>query len=489
MFSIIVMKELKSIVFSPKFPATFVICSLLLLLSVGVGIREYHAATRAFESAQQLAEQELREARSWSNLKTHVYRSPNPMLVFVAGVQNDIGQESAISHSQPVKLTSSNYSNEPIYALFRFLDFAFIVQVVLSLFAILFTFDAINGERESGTLQLSFANPLPRVQFVTAKFIGAWLGLVLPLSIPILVSILLVVLFKIPLTSQHWFAVIGFVGVSLLLFTFFVAFGLLVSALTKRSSTSFLVSLVAWIVMSFIIPRAGVMAAGIVRPVLSVAEVEGQRDAFAKQAWAEYRKRIEERALEREKQLRTMTPDERQAYSDAHAWEWLEADDKERKHVLRSIDDFSLKLDEQTRNSRNQQRTLAFALSRFSPTSAYSLAAMTLTASNVELKTDFESALSTYRSRFNDFADTKEKESGGVGGIRITVDSEGGFKFQMNREGPALDVTGVPRFQPAQYSFAEAGSAAVLDAALLTLYTVLAVAGAFVAFLRYDLRT
>ena len=84
------------------------------------------------------------------------------MQIFASGVNNDIGRLSNISTWTEVKLRQSTYSDDSLFALFRFIDFTFIVQVVLSLFAILFTYDTINGERESGTLKLAFSNAVPR---------------------------------------------------------------------------------------------------------------------------------------------------------------------------------------------------------------------------------------------------------------------------------------------------------------------------------------
>ena len=68
------------------------------------------------------------------------------------------------------------YSDDPILAVFRFLDLTFIIQVVLSLFAIVLTYDSISGEREQGTLRLTFANAVPRGVYLVAKLIGTWLG-------------------------------------------------------------------------------------------------------------------------------------------------------------------------------------------------------------------------------------------------------------------------------------------------------------------------
>ena len=177
MLSTLITHELKNIFFSPKFPITFAVVSILLLLSVIVGINQYNNATRQYETTTQLVQQEMREARGWMALNNKILRKPDPMQIFVSGVNNDIGRMSGVNTMNGIKLMHSTYSDDPIYAVFRFVDFAFIVTVVFSLLAILFTYDAINGEAERGTLQLTFANAIPRVQYIIAKFIGSWLGL------------------------------------------------------------------------------------------------------------------------------------------------------------------------------------------------------------------------------------------------------------------------------------------------------------------------
>ena len=116
----------------------------------------------------------------------------------------------------------------------------------------------------------------------------ALLGLIIPILLPILISLLLVVLFQVPMVGDDWIRLILLIGVSLLYITFFILFGLFVSSLSSRSSVSFLFSLVFWIAFVLIIPRAGVVAAGHIVPVPSLGEVEGTRDAYAKNKWEEY---------------------------------------------------------------------------------------------------------------------------------------------------------------------------------------------------------
>ncbi|MFA6457639.1 MAG: ABC transporter permease, partial [Bacteroidota bacterium] len=327
MLSLIITHELKNIFFSPKFTLTFAVVSVLLLLSVLAGIGQFNDATRQYETTTQLVQQEMREARGWMALNNKVLRKPDPMQIFVSGVNNDVGRISGVNSFNGIKLTHSTYSDDPIYAVFRFIDFVFIVTTVFSLLAILFTFDAINGEAERGTLQLIFSNAVPRTQYIIGKFAGAWLGLVIPLLLPLLLSVLLLLVWNVPMTNDHWLKLSALFGAALLYLTFFIALGLFLSTTTKRSSVSFLFSLVIWICLVFILPRAGATIAGQIVNVPTVAEIEGQRDTFGKDRWTQYDQVMQEKWKARNAPTNGMAKEEREAYREEKMWQWMEEDD------------------------------------------------------------------------------------------------------------------------------------------------------------------
>ncbi len=489
MFKTLIEKELKNIVLSPKFAATFAVCSILLLLSVFIGVREYKQFVTQYEAAKQLSDQRMQEQTNWRSLQTVSFREPDPMQIFVSGINYDIGRFSAVNSHDSIKLIHSIYSDDPIFAVFRFIDFTFIVQVVLSLIAILFTYDAINGEREEGTLKLVFANAVPRAKYILAKIIGSWLGLVIPLIVPVLLSILIVVVFRIPLTGGHWMKLALLWGVSLLYFTFFITFSILISSLTKRSAVSFLVSLVTWILFVLIIPRAGVMTAGQIFPTPTVAEIESQIDGFSKDRWNRHMEELGQRWRTRNVEMEGMTKAERETYQDEKLWNWTEEDDASRKSINKDIDEFSRKLNEDLRNRKAVQEKLAFTLSRFSPASAYQLTVMNLAGTDHNQKSRYEDAMQNYRTTFIDYTEKKQKESGNEpGGIRITMDTEKGFSFQTARDAASLELGDVPKFQPPNRTLEDILSMTITDIGLLILYIIAAFAGAFVAFLRYDVR-
>lgn len=487
MFATLVRKELRAVILSPKFVATFAVLSVLLLLSVYIGIQEYQEGVTQYEAATKISEQRILEQTSWHSIYDKSYRAVDPMQVFVSGLGYDIGRWSEVSADNSIKLRNSAYSDDPVFAVFRVVDFAFIVQVVFALFAILFTYDAINGEREQGTLRMVFANAVPRAQYLVAKCVGSWLGLVVPVCIPILLSLLLVILFKVPLTDGDWVKVILLVGISILYITLFIVLGVFISSLTKRSSASFLLSLVVWVALVLIIPRASVMAAGQIVQVPQRAEIEAQRDGFAQDRWAQFYNEMEERLLEVFDPDAEETGDD-EVFDEEAMWARMKAEDASRKVVQAEIEEFEARLLEDWRHRKESQQRLGLTLSRFSPASVYQLAAMSLAGTDLSMKPRYESALKQYRKEFNTFIDEKQSQSGQVGGVMIQIGSEEGVKISTSRDNDGLDLSGRPTFTPPKQRLSEVVQPVVADIGLLAFGIMFCFVGAFVSFNRNDLR-
>jgi len=484
MFGTLVRKELKSIILSPKFAVTLAVCSILMLLSVYIGIQEYQQAMTGYETGVKLADQRMQERTSFHAVIDKTYRRPAPMMIFASGLSYDIGRWSEVSSHETVKLKNSAYSDDPIFAVFRFIDFVFIVQIIFSLLAILFTYDAINGERERGTLRLVFSNAVPRAQYILAKGAGVWLGLVVPLAIPILLCLLLVNLYSIPMTGADWSKLGSLMVISIAYFSLFIMLGILISSLSKRTSLSFLTGLVMWIGFVLIVPRTGVMAAGQIVSVPRLAEIEGLRGGYAQDKWAQFSKESEERWMDGA----TCGEAEDQEQDEAAMWARMQEEDSARKEVQLEIESFQARLLEDWNHRKERQRRLGFTLSRFSPSSAYQLAAMKLSGTDVNMKTRYEDALTEYRTDFNDYVDRKSAEAGTVGGLMITLSSEDGVTIGSDRDNNVLDLSDRPRFREPEQQLGTVLAGVAGDFGQLVILTILAFAGAFVSFLRYDLR-
>ncbi|NUM79110.1 ABC transporter permease subunit, partial [candidate division KSB1 bacterium] len=186
MLKLIIEKELGEIIGSTKFAVTFGVCAVLILLAFYVGGRNYQVSKAQYDAAVAENLRQMEGITDWLMVRNHrVFLPPHPLAALVTGVANDIGRTATIHGRGEVGAEDSRYSDDPVFAVFRFLDLDFIFQIVLSLFAILFAYDAINGEKERGTLQLTFANAIPRAQYILGKIIGSFLALAVPLLIPI----------------------------------------------------------------------------------------------------------------------------------------------------------------------------------------------------------------------------------------------------------------------------------------------------------------
>lgn len=489
MFRLLIEKELKNIIQSPKFVATFVTYSLLIILSISIGINEYKNAVNQYNTAKNLNEQEMKQSRSWRGLNSKIYRVPDPMIIFSSGVNFDIGRYGTVSNFSDVKLDHSAYSDDPIYAVFRYLDFTFIVTIVFSLFAILFTYNSINGEREGGTLRLVFSNSIPRSTFIGAKFLGSWIGLVVPIMIPVLIGLLLIVFAGVPLTGAHWIKIAILISLSILYLTFFNALGIFISSVTNYSSHSFLILLVLWIAFVFIIPRAGIITASQIVNVPSSAEIESQKDAYSKSKWNKHYDELSSLWQSRNNEMKGMTAAQREAYQDENSYAWLEEEDKLRKNVEKEIADYSVKLNDELRNKQLVAENIALVISRFSPVSSYQLASLNLAGTNTDLKRRNENNIQEYKKNFLDYTAKKQKESGNQAGMfRISIDSETGVKISTGRNEGSLNISEVPKYVEPSYSLSHSLGAAIIDFGLLILFSLVTYAAAFFVFLRYDLR-
>ena len=100
------------------------------------------------------------------------------------------------SHFQPLVLgidreaQQENFVSNPIPVLFSRLDFVTIVTIIMSLMAILFSYNAVSGEREDGLLKLMLSTSLSRSAIILGKFIGGNLSLLVPFTIGVLAGLL-----------------------------------------------------------------------------------------------------------------------------------------------------------------------------------------------------------------------------------------------------------------------------------------------------------
>jgi len=178
-------------VLSPKFVFTFLLCTILIILAMFTGISNYRADLKEYNSAVALNRKNLDGQPNWQALAgvgTKITKPPEVLGTIAAGIQDAVGRNTTVNIAYDPKLVDSKFDSNPVFAIFGVLDLTLIVKIVLSLFAILFTYSAIAGEKEQGTLKLSLANRVPRDQMILGKAIGNFISLLVPLVIPFLIG-------------------------------------------------------------------------------------------------------------------------------------------------------------------------------------------------------------------------------------------------------------------------------------------------------------
>ncbi|WP_156289728.1 ABC transporter permease [Oceanobacillus salinisoli] len=116
------------------------------------------------------------------------------------------------------------------------------------LFGIALGFDAINSERNRGTLSRLMAQPIPRDYVLNAKFIAALLlNVILFFSLGFIVMALGILILGIPPTTEEFLRVMFFLVVCIVYIAFWLNLGILFSVVFKNSATSALSSIAVWI--------------------------------------------------------------------------------------------------------------------------------------------------------------------------------------------------------------------------------------------------
>lgn len=173
-------------------------------------------------------------------------------------------------------------SANPFLKKFDELDWSFIAALLASFVALLFTFDAISGEKETKTLALSLSNPLSRGTLLLGKFLSAILSVAAIVLAGALIGLLIVLLLdQASLTAALAGQVAGFLVLVGLVAAVFAALGLLASVVAPNSNVSLLLALSFWLAFVVIIPNSSTFIAKAFSPIESSEAVEKKVTAAA----------------------------------------------------------------------------------------------------------------------------------------------------------------------------------------------------------------
>ena len=258
-------RELYNNLNSLRFALTTVLLLALMVTNAVRHIREHPKRVQKYHNAA-TASMNLLTSRADDSLYTlaHegpgvLYKKPSPLHFCAEGgeallpdrVDSPYGTETFWS----LKYPDANINMKNVGPDVSQIDWTFIIGYILSLIALLFTFDAISGEREHGTLRLMLANAIPRHTVLIGKFLGALISTTIPFMLAALVNLLMISsASEVHLNTEAW-GRLGIIFCIALLYTcLFLALGLLVSARVQRSAVSLVILLLTWVTFVVFMP-------------------------------------------------------------------------------------------------------------------------------------------------------------------------------------------------------------------------------------------
>ena len=302
MLMTLIKKEMMHHILSVRFIALLLMCLLLVPLTLSTNYRNYRQNLVDYHESAKLTNIEETTMNPGMPLDPDVevsklFLKPTPLSVFANGLADALPSylgmtRNGVTQGAPALVSSLSY-------LLGHLDFLFVVGIVFSLLALLFTFDAVAGEREAGTLRITLANSLPRDLFLWSKLIGGYVVFVVPFLVSLLFGLLILVWQGFPLGEPEIFPrVLGLTLISLLYIGVFFAIGTMISTYLDNSKTALIVAFTVWVFAVLITPRVGFLAAKLIAPTRTSQSVymakKAMRDDFNAALKEEEQKMIRE---------------------------------------------------------------------------------------------------------------------------------------------------------------------------------------------------
>ena len=348
------------------------------------------------------------------------------------------------------------------------IDWVFIVTYLLSFMPLLFTFDALSGEREHGTLRLCLANSISRPTLLMGKFLGS--------LITVLIAFYCAVLFNLAIIStESWTQLNGAdwgrLGLIVLIAScyagIFVAIGLIISAMTRESRLSLVVLLLIWVTVVVFMPSTlGTLSTRWMPPIQTHHQFQRAKGTAFDQIRSDF---LNKRETLRERRQSAETSQKEVAGVDPSELEI------QREFVNKDME-IRERLSRQHLAAQSAQVLHARRITRCSPAAVvqYALESMAGTGFNRHLQ--FLEHCRLHIRHFRNFIvemDRADPESLHFVGVRKGMSKK-----------PVLPET-IPMFED-KLSFQETLNPAIVDILLLILLLGVSLSGAFLVFLRSE---
>ena len=470
----ILRKELLMNLLSLRFILSLLLAILLFAASGLVFVNRYEKNTQDYwkktnENLTGLKEQSKRLYRL-AFYKQEIYKRPKPLTCFVEGYEKslpDCIRCDAFSVDLPEIKSQSNF----ILPSFSDIDWVFIVSVILSFVALVFTYDSICGERETGTLRLILADTVPRYKVLLGKYFAAMLTLGIPLCIGLLVSLIIILFSRdVVLHPVEWLKILTIILLSFLCLSAFVLLGIFISIRTAHSSNSMVVLLLVWVGLVILIPSFGRIISDMYSRSTTQVDLLRKLD--------EASKKVDDQAKAGAfgENPGTMGGSRDDPMNNPPARARYKTAGVEAKKGI--IEEHHRQMLAQVLKGRN--------LTCLSPVVIYQRASEAIAGTGLSHCVNLRSQIRQYMENLMQYIRDQDREDSDSLHL-ICPDSAAAIRWKTISHNP-VDFDTVPKFQERDIALGQSLKLAIWDIGVLALFNLVFFAAAFVSFLRYDVR-
>ena len=494
-------KQLLDNILSLRFPIALVLCFVLMVFSTFMLTEDY--ARQVSDLSDFLRAGRYREAVEGHGNTARLAEGPTPVARRIPALKilcNGLGDDTSLTATiRPFAGAIPAYAGRAFVTntvpdLFPAIDVVLIVNIVVSLLAMTFTYDAVSGEKQDGTLRLLLANAVPKHQILLGKWLGSYISFLLS-YIPSLIGVALLISLHpmVALTGVGWWSVVLIFTLSIIYTTVFLSLGLLVSSRTKDPKTSLLTLLAVWTFLALIIPNFSPYLAAELYPTRTPYEIEAELNSISfeetEKAWERVRESMGEALEDRLREImisRNLKPAPGGSWnlsygtwSDGARWIIGDVDDEETKRELqlassrsaraelRNVTSRSSKVKRDHMISLRKQMAVSKVISSLSPLTAFTYLATDLAHTGIRGEQQFRRTVDVFKDQFVAYV---------------------GEKLASQRFLDRPDVSDMPSFRYEPRTGVAIMSDDLIYLLLLALFNVLFFMGAYLSFLRYDVR-
>lgn len=156
------------------------------------------------------------------------------------------------------------------------LPFSFISFIAFfgPLVGVILGFDAINGERDRGTLSRLLSQPIYRDALINGKFLAGVIVIAMVIySLGLLVGGLGLILIGIPPTIEEFLRIFAYLTLSVIYISFWLSLSMFFSVVFRQTSTSALAGIAVWLFLAVFAGLLAGMVAEAVYPVHDTSDI------------------------------------------------------------------------------------------------------------------------------------------------------------------------------------------------------------------------